>query len=86
MQKKSSESSGAPVGGIVITMEDLNSPISIRSWIKNKLGYNEPELSNELIISALEGIARDPIFIDQPDEKRRLFTSEINNLINKLKM
>jgi hypothetical protein len=85
MQKKSSENSGAPAGGIVITVEDLNSDISIKNWIKEKLGYNDPNISNDAIISALDGIVRDPVFISQPDEKRRLFTNKINNLINKLK-
>lgn len=85
MQKRSSQDSGAPVGGIVITIEDLNSDISVKNWIKEKLGYSDPKLSNDAIISALDGIMRDPIFISQPDEKRRLFTEKINDLIKKLK-
>ncbi len=86
MQKKSNQSSGSPAGGVIITLADLNSEVSIKAWIKEKLGYADPNLSNDDIVSALDGIMKDPIFISQPDKKRSIFTNEINNLIKKIKI
>jgi hypothetical protein len=85
MQKKSSENSNVPSDGIIISLEDLNSEISIRNWIKNKLKHSDPNLSSDQIKSALNGIIRDPAFIEQPEDKKTLFMNSINQLVKSLK-
>lgn len=85
MQKKSSENSNVPSGGITISLNDLNSEISIRNWIKNKLEYSDPNLSSDQIKSALNGIIRDPTFVKQPEDKKTLFMNSINELVKNLK-
>jgi len=84
MQKKSSENSGAPAGSVMIKISDLNSEISIRNWIKEKLKHTDPELSNDLIKKALEGISRDPIFNSIEPAKKNAYLKVINELIEKL--
>ena len=89
MQKKFSSEiktdSNAPPGSIIISAGDLNSEESIKNWIKQSLGHEDPELKNSQIITALEGIVRDPIFIKQPEASKQVFINQINELIKKLK-
>jgi hypothetical protein len=84
MQKKSSQNSNAPAGSIMIKISDLNSEISIRNWIKEKLGYTDPELSNDFIKKALEGISRDPAFNSLDPAKKNVYLKKVNELIEKL--
>lgn len=84
MQKKSNQNSGSPVGGILLKILDLNSEISIKNWIKESLNYTDPELSNESIEIALEGILRDPLFLKIEPNKKNIYIAKINELIEKL--
>jgi hypothetical protein len=84
MQKKSSQNSGSPAGGILLKILDLNSEVSIKNWIKESLGYTDPELSNESIKLALEGILRDPLFLTIEPNKKNAYMAKINELIEKL--
>ena len=84
MQKKSSKNSGAPAGSVMIKISDLNSEISIRNWIKEKLKHTDSELSNDFIKKALEGILRDPIFNSIEPAKKSAYIKIINELIEKL--
>ncbi len=90
MQKKSNQNSNdpnsnAPDGSIIISLSDLNSDISIKNWINNKLGYSDPNLSSDQIKSALNGIIRDPTFIKMPEDSKELFSKAIIELVKTLK-
>lgn len=84
MQKKSNLEQGATPGGIIIKLSDLNSKESIKNWIKNELKYNDPNLTDEDIKAAVEGIIVDPLFISSPDSKKQSFIQEITKLIKTL--
>jgi hypothetical protein len=84
MQKKSNLEKNNTQGGIVIKLSDLNSKESIKNWITKDLKYNDPNLSDEDIKSAVEGIIMDPLFISSPDSKKQKFIQQITKLIKTL--
>jgi hypothetical protein len=84
MQKKSNQNSNSTVGGVLLKILDLNSEISIKNWIKESLKRTDSEPSNESIIIALEGILKDPLFLKIEPNKKNIYITKINELIEKL--
>ena len=84
MQKKSSDQN-TQQDGVLIKISDLNSEVSIKNWIKEKLGYSDPGISNDSIKVALEGIIKDPLFLKIDASRKNTYITKINELIEKLK-
>jgi hypothetical protein len=85
MQKKYSSESNPHDDSVILTKEDLNSPESIKLWIKDKLGL-EQKFDSKTIASAVDGIIRDPKFLTNSEESKTFFIAEINNLLKKLEV
>ena len=84
MQKKYSSDSENDGDRVLLTTEDLNSIVSIKQWIEDKLGL-EQDFDKETIISAIEGIVNDSKFIKNTDKNRTIIIHNINNLVDSMK-
>ena len=85
MQKKYSSESEDDKDRVLLTTEDLNSIVSIKKWIKDKLGL-EQDFDKKTIISAIEGIINDAKFIQNTEKNRSIIIDNINNLVGKIKI
>jgi hypothetical protein len=70
---------------VLLTTEDLNSIVSIKKWIEDKLGL-EQDFDKKTIISAIEGIINDAKFIKNTEKNRAIIIDNINNLVGKIKI
>jgi len=87
MQNKYGQEKIESQNNIVISLEDLNSPVSIKNWIKDKLKYEGSDSSNEAICDALNSIvSKDKLFFNLMDEeKKKVFIKAISDLTQKFK-
>lgn len=79
MQKKYSSDNKK----ILLTESDLNSPVSIASWIEANFKKEEikiEDINPKDLILAIEGILRDENFISLPNKKKDLFIGLFNKL------
>jgi hypothetical protein len=83
MQKKYSSESEDDKDRVLLTTEDLNSIVSIKKWIEDKLGL-EQDFDKKTIISAIEGIINDAKFIRNTEKNRSIIIDNINNLVGKI--
>lgn len=85
MQKKYSSDSENDGDRVLLTTEDLNSIVSIKQWIEDKLGLKQ-DFDKETIISAIEGIVNDSKFIGNIEKDRSIIIDNINNLVESIKI
>lgn len=85
MQKKYSSELESGEDNVILTTADLHSIESLKTWIKDKLGLKQ-DFDKDTISSAIEGIIRDPKFIKNTEENKKIILSDINNLVNNIKI